>query len=287
MAAITLSYVVSSPTATTIATIPVAAVSYVELVVSTDLDTSGGFKFFGEASVVVDSLSFDLTKAPFVDVFTVVDTASLNPGLVKSDFVSATTTITLGTTKGLGDSITSVEFLTAAVNKSVSDSAALVDTPSLYTTKPLVDVLYVDEQASFDLSTFATDSVSFSDSIHAVRIFERIYSDLVSTSDTPSWLFSTGFSDTVATADTFELEHSKLLTDGFGLNDLADVSDGLLVSFAQSIANVAFIADNPYKQTTKAKSDTIAVTDFGLIVTQDYCDLTYFAEDYVGSTRSF
>jgi hypothetical protein len=37
----------------------------------------------------------------------------------------------------------------------------------------------------------------------------------------------------------------------------------------------------------KAIADMIELADAGSLVAQNYCDITYFAEDYVGESRTF
>jgi hypothetical protein len=37
----------------------------------------------------------------------------------------------------------------------------------------------------------------------------------------------------------------------------------------------------------KALIDSTSASDAGILISQDYCDITYFAEDYVGTSRTF
>ena len=47
------------------------------------------------------------------------------------------------------------------------------------------------------------------------------------------------------------------------------------------------IDDDPEWNLSKNLSDTASTTDAGLLIMQDYCDITYFLEDYVGTSRTF
>lgn len=227
-------------------------------------------------------------KAPFIDATgEVTDFNFLQPLLNKADTVSAGSVTTLDITKPLVDAFSYVEFFATAVVKSLADVASPSDASALVVDKPTYDIIYTTEHAAYDFDRPLADSVAFSDTVYAVRLFERTFEDLVAPSDYRVFAVSKALSDALSTPDSAALTHTKLLSDGFALNDLADVGDGIMFLLVQHIANVAVITDNVARQTVKGRIETISVTDSGLLVNQDYCDLTYFAEDYVGVARSF
>ena len=118
-------------------------------------------------------------------------------------------------------------------------------------------------------------------------VFIRVYSDAIAMADYNRRDVEKGLSDTPQMLDSAVAYLSKTFTDAVGLNDMADLGDGITFFFSHTVANVAFMSDNLHRQTQLGKTDTSSVADSGVLLMQDYCDLTYFAEDYVGSSRYF
>lgn len=71
------------------------------------------------------------------------------------------------------------------------------------------------------------------------------------------------------------------------MNDSADLADGLYFQAVKNFSNVAFATDNDVLSLALSKAETVNTADSGVLLSQGYCDLTYFAEDYVGATRAF
>ena len=82
----------------------------------------------------------------------------------------------------------------------------------------------------------------------------------------------------------------KSLSDGIFVTDDSNgaaVGDDQVATFFKSIGNLGQVSDNQVSAFNKVQSDSAAVTDSGTIVNQDYCDISYFLEDYVGIARNF
>ena len=71
------------------------------------------------------------------------------------------------------------------------------------------------------------------------------------------------------------------------MNDGFDTGDGAVYSFAKGISNVTILSDAVAKQASKLLAETASVSDSGTLRMQNYSDLTYFLEDYVGVSRVF
>jgi hypothetical protein len=83
----------------------------------------------------------------------------------------------------------------------------------------------------------------------------------------------------------------RSFSDGFTATDDIDgvvtPEDDQKVQFFKNTTNTVGITDAAALQLSISLSEAPAATDSGLIVSQGYCDITYFAEDYVGESRTF
>jgi hypothetical protein len=169
----------------------------------------------------------------------------------------------------------------------IQELAVVTDAAALSVGKITGDTLdpFTDSQ-TFSVDKAAADSISLSDSIVTVLIFLRDFTDSVSLSDSPTKLISPAYVESVTPADDIAFAHTKVLADGFAMNDMADAG-GPVWSFSDTTANIVTMSDSSLLSNDKGVTDNIVVSDSGVLSMQDYCDLTYFAEDYVGVSRTF
>lgn len=178
-------------------------------------------------------------------------------------------------------------------------SSAYLDTTGLF--KYTTDSVTVVEEAALDISKAAdadsfyledaittvtvdkavSDSVTMSDSLVAVLIFIRDLTETVSLADDLTKQFSSAYVETISVADTNTFAFSSAKTDSLSVSDLAAIAYSTAYSDTISPSDAATILAN------KLFSETMSVSDSGVIVIQDYCDITYFAEDYVGAVQTF
>lgn len=81
----------------------------------------------------------------------------------------------------------------------------------------------------------------------------------------PSFLIGVRPIDLVSATDTLTISYAKLISDGVQLTDALS----LLITGRLSVNSSAVVADS------------------GVLFIQDYCDFTYFALDYVGTSSTF
>lgn len=124
------------------------------------------------------------------------------------------------------------------------------------------------------------------DSVVTVLIFIRDFADTASLADAKTLLVSPAYSDTFTTSETVAQSISKALSDSFALNDLSDAA-GPEWSFSDYTNNIVSTSDSSVVSNDKGLSDSLSLADSGTLISQGYCDLTYFAEDYVGDYRTF
>lgn len=106
-----------------------------------------------------------------------------------------------------------------------------------------------------------------------------------------AFLIFRNFINTATTSETVERDFSK------SLSDLGTATDAPSLSFQKSIADSMTATDDIDGDATlldenninfeKFRQETIAVAQSGLLVNQNFIDTNlYFAEDYVGESRS-
>jgi hypothetical protein len=199
----------------TVYVVPVAAVAYIDLVVSAELDTSGRFSIIFESVSFVDGSTFVLSR-PRLDAITTADTNFLQ------------------------------------FNKALSDTTPVED------------------------------------SIFTLLLFLRNFVDDTTVTDSSAFVFLPApQQELVPTLDVTAYEMTKLVQDGFAMNDGSEAVDGSQYSVHKGISNVAFANDSNNLIFNALRVESIGVSDAGALLAQGYCDLSYFAEDYVGAARVF
>lgn len=171
--------------------------------------------------------------------------------------------------------------------KYTTDIFNIADSTSLSTAKVAdADTFALSDDTTLSSSKSLDDTATLGDSVLTVLIFIREFTDTASLADANTLLVSPAYSDTVAASETSALSIDKALTDSFALNDLSDAA-GPTFSFADFTNNTVSASDSSVVDNAKGLSDLLSLADSGTVSVQDYCDLTYFAEGYVGQSRNF
>lgn len=169
----------------------------------------------------------------------------------------------------------------------LSDSVAQTDAAAKAFGKNLSDVAALAEQISLGTSKSAADTQALNDVIFIATTFNRAFSDTASFSDATDLSVSKVLLDSVSETDAAALAVTKLIADSLAMVDsvvgiaFTDAEDDAL-----AIDDLG-IDDDPAWNLGKNLADTTSTSDSGLLIMQDYCDITYFAEDYVGLSRTF
>jgi hypothetical protein len=171
--------------------------------------------------------------------------------------------------------------------KYLTDLFSVSDAASLNTGKvPDADTFALTDSQILGTNKGITDTASVGDTVVTVLIFIRNFADTASPTDAKTLLISPAYSDTFTTSETTAFSISKALSDSFALNDLSDAA-GPTWSFSDFTNNVVSTSDSTTVTNTKGLSDSLSSSDSGTLISQGYCDITYFAEDYVGESRTF
>ena len=172
-----------------------------------------------------------------------------------------------------------------------------------------IERIFVAEDNVFDLTKLLTDQAFATDDLDGEASaeddqeiqFVKTRTDLASVTDVfdRDVVYLRDFSETTAANDDSSLTVDKTLSEspsateshtkavGFSKADAGTVSDADVLSTGKNLGDNGGIIDSQVVQFTKASSDSGVAADSGSLRSQGYCDFTYFAEDYVGASRTF
>jgi len=188
-----------------------------------------------------------------VEVITPTDLVNLTFSKPINDLQSILDQDTLSINKGIGDSLAFTDFVTTLLVflRTFSEIANLSDASIINLSKPLSDAISVPDVAalSFVKAPF-TDQVTSADTSY--KNFEKLVKGLAQNYCDPSYFLEDYVQDTVT-------------------GDWVYASDNVtkLVTYGRQI------------------NDNMPLSSSGLLSMQNYSDITYFLEDYVGTSRTF
>lgn len=111
--------------------------------------------------------------------------------------------------------------------------------------------------------------------------------DTVSPTDSAALSVTKSLSDDTFPVDEHATAFEKFLAD---IVTPVDALAGIVLTDEESDSVVIDdfpVADDPELTIGKNLSETTIASDAGVLLMQDYCDITYFLEDYVGTSRTF
>jgi hypothetical protein len=166
------------------------------------------------------------------------------------------------------------------------ETVNLTDASIISVGKNLVDDINLQDQFSSEVTLNKQESVSTVDS--AIFTAGLNKTDSVNLQDQVSVIaVSKQLDDTAEAVDLHSIAFTKFLTD---IVSSSDTLAGIVFTDEQDDSVVVDdfpVTDDPELTIGKNLLDTTTASDAGLLVMQDYCDITYFLEDYVGTSRTF
>lgn len=281
------STVASIAKSTTEYIIPAADVSYVLLTPSAYLDTSGRFQLVQESFVLTDGVYIQLIRV-VSDTVAVTDrprkTLSrpiLGDAVVMTDV--ATTLLTL--IRYYADTFGFSENVALSVARKSADTFAVTDLASILLERPADDAYALLDAFALEVIKNIDSPVVTSE--YTVFSVDKVLADVPVIIETLALDFSKLLEDSFSTLDAMNLAIEREITDGFGVNDDFDAGDGLVYSFSKGVSNVTMLSDATSRAVDKLLADIASASDSGSLIMQNYCDPTYFAEDYVGVSQTF
>jgi hypothetical protein len=271
-------------------TSPIAGLVYTYASVSAILDNTGAFKYFSEQALFTDSKAYSLTKY-LSDSFEQQEIVAKTVSRPATDSVSLTDSLRRSTAKAATDLFGASDALsfTSQRNLQTNEVGVLTDIAAKNFSKAIQhNIWYVPDYATLSVEKVLSDDFGVSDSIFVQRVYLRAFDEYLTIADDLAFSFNglDGLENLVVN-DSQLFVYAKVFSDGVSMNDALGAGDGIAYTFATSISNIAFVSEALAKSSQTIKSETLAATDSGIIVQQDYVDLTYFAEDYVGVSYTF
>jgi hypothetical protein len=265
-------------------------------------------KVLSENVNLADNISLTLIfQRTFSETVQIIEVPALsfNSGTTADTLTSqdqATKTIS----KSFADSITVTDALTFSIALALSENQGLADSYSYVVEKEktLDDGSTVGDAYAQEMQKVFAESSSVVDV--ATLTISKVLSDTITLADNISKEFSTAFAETATLTDLLDkfLVIEEILTDSSSLTDdgitysftkqqadtlylLDDMDGDLTYSFIKSIGHMLLPTDQASLEAALGKADNVALSSNGSLISQGYCDITYFAEDYVGEARTF
>lgn len=268
--------------------IPASQIEYIDLSVGVVLDTVGRFKRLADFVGVADAVSKSFAK-----------------GLTDAATATASQPA-LEALKGLSDSFSLTDQLarTLVFIRNFADTATVAETSSFQFTRGIErEFLLAVDAEKIDFDKVIIDGFAMNDSADvgdgSTYFFAKAISNVAFVADASTRSVSKGLTDSATTADTPVFDVTKGLFDTAttgeatffavtkALADAVTVPDAPALSVSRPLADEAFVGDNSFLQFSATRVESTVVADEGFLFAQNYCDLTYFASDYVGVSQSF
>lgn len=161
-----------------------------------------------------------------------------------------------------------------------------IDAVSLQTYKNFADSLGVSTDfVSQVIHKAFGETLSLADVIYTTLIYQREFSDALTAIENIYKSVSESKADVTTTVDQQYLATTKVFTDAVGMLDNMDTNIQYLL--IKTISELVSVSDTSIIGFEATKTDSVTAGSSGSLLSQGYCDITYFLEDYVGYSRTF
>jgi len=170
----------------------------------------------------------------------------------------------------------------------VTDAALIVDAARITHSKPFAEAVSVADYDTEVVQKFLGDSIGLSETVSTLRVFVRSFADSFTLPEFIGKAFTPApFHEVAPALDAYRYTLTRTLSDAVAIDDGTSVGDGSTYFFQKYLNNVVFSNDAVVLRSFKAASEQISLSEAGVVSMQNYCDITYFAGDYVGISSSF
>lgn len=166
--------------------------------------------------------------------------------------------------------------------KFLQEITAVTDQASLHVSKGALDLFDVSDVMTLQTNKGLSETVSFVEVFTRTLIFIRNLSDTLNISEAKAFALTKPLADSILGTDSSIRTFGKSTVDAVVLTD----TPSMAVSKYVPVESIV-VSDSVGKYALKSLAEFSAVTDSGFLTAQSYCDPTYLAEDYVGSSRTF
>jgi hypothetical protein len=239
-----------------------------------------------------------------VDVVSPVDLATLNFTKSLKDAPKPQDRFAFGFDTGRADSFTELDATALVVLKLLVDTQGFTDATTFNANKAFADTPLITEQLARSVSKSLVDTPTVTTS-KVSKTLQKVFADSITFEDLVSTAleYIRNFADSQEILDAYVAQFEPVETDSTAMADetnfatalskqeallLIDNMDGDL-TYALIKAISLFVAPEDLLAVafSTVKTDTTTLESAGLANTQNYCDPSYFAEDYVGENRTF
>lgn len=240
-----------------------------------------------------------------VDVITPTDLVTLDVNKVLADQTNGfADLLARNVNKRLADSVTNSDALVVAFQKALSDVATIAENADITFGKALADLATVEDLATLDtvkaladtldapvdavakgINKALADSTTLSDVIETTLIFIRTFADTLTATEDPNFTVDLAKADSTSPVDASALDVTKPFSESLYLIDNMDAN--IQYEIIKVIGELLLNSDSQVIDFMPNKADNVTTSSAGSLLMQDYCDITYFLEDYVGYYRTF
>jgi hypothetical protein len=259
-----------------------ADIQNLEEVLAKDFDKSLTDVYTG----FVDTTALDFDKS-LADIYTgFVDTTALGFGKALSDTQSIEESLVKDFSKSLVDIQNIVEALAKNTDKSLADNAAAQDVYASTLDKLLQDTTTPLSQTSLSINKVFSDTIEFADEIAVIKFIVRDFTDTLDALDQYVVDIQPSKQDTAGVIDEESLAFAAAKAD---MLIMLDNMDGdLTYAIVKSLTTeILAVSEKTVIASALQKADNAVLGSAGSLLSQDYVEPGYFAEDYVGTSRTF
>jgi hypothetical protein len=159
------------------------------------------------------------------------------------------------------------------------------DNTKIHLQKTRYDQVATSDYSNKVVGKSLSDVVSQADFAHITKIFIRSWDDTFNAPDFSARQFTSAKYEIQPVIDDLSLEYTKNVSEFLSMADAMDggIQYQIIKVRADSIESL-----DAYRVDFSAnKADNVSTSSSGVLSMQDYCDITYFLEDYVGLSRAF
>ena len=268
------------------------------------------YKVLAENPSVSETQVFDFYKS-LAENPTVADTHFAAVGKALTEPPVAVDIYTYAFNKVTADGAVATESDFKAVAKVLAENPTLADTNVLSFFKSISEnPNFTDTINTLAITKLLTDTVNATDDLDAAASilddqemqFTKITTNATTVADSFARVvaFLRSFSETPGLTDVNTLGIGKTISENPAFSDTNYVNFGKLLSEQPNITDLLAlqVTLSPFTETpgvtdsadvvpNKVFTELPSLTDAGSLRSQGYCDFTFFAEDFVGASRTF
>jgi hypothetical protein len=246
--------------------------------VNDGIGAADGFVYQFLKTLTDDSVALDNAVTAFYKVLaenpSVSDTDVLHFYKSLSDASNATDTHFSNVGKALTDTPIAVDVYAYAAAKALTDDPNATDAYAYALARAFAETPGVTDINVLSPSKSLSEAPNFTDGITSL-VLSYLFADIVTATD--------DIDGAASILDDQEMQFVKNTT------DITSTTDALsrVVYFTRSFTETPNSTDSATLSYGSTFLETPSFTDAGSLRSQGYCDFTFFAEDFVGASRTF